>query len=83
MSDTLDTDATMVDGRAFALNGAVTLHDNTIWSHRKYGTAADSITALTAPEPSTWAMMLIGFCGLGFAGARRTKLRDARSIICE
>jgi hypothetical protein len=25
------------------------------------------------PEPSTWAMMLIGFAGLGFAGYRRTK----------
>jgi hypothetical protein len=25
------------------------------------------------PEPSTWAMMLIGFAGLGFAGYRRTR----------
>jgi PEP-CTERM motif-containing protein len=25
------------------------------------------------PEPSTWAMMLIGFAGLGIAGYRRTK----------
>jgi PEP-CTERM motif len=25
------------------------------------------------PEPTTWAMMLIGFLGLGFAGYRRTK----------
>jgi hypothetical protein len=24
-----------------------------------------------APEPSTWAMMLLGFAGLGFAGYRR------------
>ena len=27
--------------------------------------------APAAPEPSTWAMMLIGFAGLGFAGFRR------------
>ena len=27
----------------------------------------------TVPEPSTWAMMLIGFAGLGFAGYRRAK----------
>jgi hypothetical protein len=27
--------------------------------------------ALAAPEPSTWAMMAIGFAGLGFAGWRR------------
>jgi hypothetical protein len=26
------------------------------------------------PEPSTWAMLLIGFAGIGFAGYRRTKL---------
>jgi hypothetical protein len=25
------------------------------------------------PEPSTWAMMLVGFASLGFAGYRRTK----------
>ena len=25
------------------------------------------------PEPSTWAMMLLGFAGLGFAGYRKTR----------
>jgi PEP-CTERM motif len=25
------------------------------------------------PEPSTWAMMLVGFAGLGFAGCRSTR----------
>ena len=25
------------------------------------------------PEPSTWAMMLIGFAGLGFAGYRASR----------
>jgi PEP-CTERM motif len=30
------------------------------------------------PEPSTWAMMLLGFAGLGFAGYSRTK---ARSVV--
>jgi hypothetical protein len=29
------------------------------------------------PEPSTWAMMLLGFAGLGFAGYRRTRARLA------
>jgi hypothetical protein len=28
---------------------------------------------LMIPEPSTWAMMLIGFAGLGFAGYRRDR----------
>jgi hypothetical protein len=26
-----------------------------------------------APEPATWAMMLLGFAGIGFALRRRTK----------
>jgi hypothetical protein len=29
--------------------------------------------ASAVPEPSTWAMMLIGFAGLGFAGFRRAQ----------
>jgi hypothetical protein len=29
------------------------------------------------PEPSTWAMMLLGFAGLGFLGYRRAKARAA------
>jgi hypothetical protein len=28
---------------------------------------------LAVPEPSTWAMMALGFAGLGFAGYRRTR----------
>lgn len=31
----------------------------------------------TVPEPSTWALMLLGFAGLGFAGWRRTAARAA------
>jgi hypothetical protein len=31
------------------------------------------------PEPSTWAMMLIGFAGLGFASYRRAKLSGITS----
>jgi hypothetical protein len=27
----------------------------------------------SVPEPSTWAMMLLGFAGLGFAGYRSTR----------
>ena len=32
---------------------------------------------LTVPEPSTWAMMIVGFAGLGFAGYRRSRKAEA------
>jgi hypothetical protein len=31
------------------------------------------VTTGTVPEPSTWAMLLIGFAGLGYAGYRKTR----------
>jgi hypothetical protein len=43
--------------------------------------ANDTIQLVTdpgAPEPSTWAMMLLGLAGLGFAGYRQAKARRAR-----
>ena len=40
--------------------------------------AAFSLKGVLVPEPSTWAMMLLGFAGLGFAGYRRgSKARPA------
>ena len=35
------------------------------------------ITIAAVPEPSTWALMLLGFAGLGFVGYRRSLLRTA------
>jgi hypothetical protein len=32
-----------------------------------------SVTPVPVPEPSTWAMMILGFAGLGFAGYRRSR----------
>jgi len=36
--------------------------------------------AAAAPEPSTWALMLAGFAGLGLAGYR--KARNRRTAVC-
>jgi uncharacterized membrane protein len=33
----------------------------------------ESDGSTVVPEPSTWAMMLVGFAGLGFTGYRRAK----------
>ena len=39
--------------------------------------AAELSYALVAPEPSTWAMMLVGFAGFGFAGWRARRRTTA------
>ena len=62
-SITLDTGATMVDGSALALNGAVTLDNN-------------AITNLV-PEPSTMTLLLIGSLLLGLP-VLRTRRHDRR-----
>jgi hypothetical protein len=41
--------------------------------------ASFSLEGSVVPEPSTWAMMLIGFAGLGFAGYRHTRRASAAS----
>jgi hypothetical protein len=33
--------------------------------------AGEFTIAAAVPEPSTWAMMILGFCGLGFMTYRR------------
>jgi hypothetical protein len=36
-------------------------------------TFGNSISGSTVPEPSTWAMMLVGFAGLAYAGYRASR----------
>lgn len=38
----------------------------------EYYVAYGTTTISAVPEPATWAMMLLGFAGLGFAGYRRS-----------
>jgi PEP-CTERM motif len=41
----------------------------------------DVTTAVAAvPEPSMWAMMLLGFCGLGFLSYRRKDKLALRAV---
>jgi hypothetical protein len=42
-------------------------------THQGPFNAAFSLSGSVAPEPSTWAMMLLGFAGLGFAGYRQAR----------
>jgi PEP-CTERM motif len=40
-----------------------------------------TLTANPVPEPSTWAMMLLGFVGLGFAGWRASRRSAAGAAV--
>lgn len=61
--------------KAFSINGTnltwITLHSDTGFSQIKQFELS-GVTAVTAvPEPTTWAMMILGFAGVGFLAYRR------------
>ena len=41
------------------------------------GNEITNVSILAVPEPSTWAMMLLGFAGLGFASYRASRKSPA------
>jgi PEP-CTERM motif len=51
--------------------GIVTINVGTSNDSLGFGLGGGSVSIV--PEPSTWAMMLLGFAGLGFAGYRKAK----------
>jgi PEP-CTERM motif len=70
-------------------NAAVTNGDPIYWdendglslayenTYGQIGSESFQVLGTAAPEPSTWAMMLIGFSGLGLAGYSRFKKQRA------
>lgn len=55
---------------AFVAGNALPGTDNIIY--QQINDVSATFTA-AVPEPSTWAMMILGFCGLGFMAYRRQK----------
>lgn len=49
---------------------------NTVGSNNG-GVMFDAVSVSAVPEPATWAMMLLGFAGLGLAGHRRVRKNTA------
>jgi hypothetical protein len=55
-----------------------------VFTIKATGAGATNLTidlrSSTIPETSTWAMMLLGFAGLGYVGMRKARARSAISI---
>jgi hypothetical protein len=63
------------DGSPFSKG---TVSGNDIFESGPNGSGVGTLAVTAAvPEPSTWAMMILGFCGLGFMAFRR----GSRSIV--
>jgi hypothetical protein len=90
-SDTLSTDATTVTIGGGILSAGQSYIFDLLFDDRITGTSGEvsttqfydthtdgsfSTAAGAVPEPSTWAMMLIGFAGVGFAGYRSARKRS-------
>ena len=56
-------------GSGPGLYGALVLADGVVVD----GTSGGGLSLTAVPEPSTWAMMMLGFAGLGFAGYRKAR----------
>ncbi len=68
------TSATAVYTSAYLTSGAIGVN----WAGQFYNGGSVTISSSGVPEPSTWAMMMLGFAGLGFAGYR--KANRARTV---
>jgi hypothetical protein len=78
------TDGTLGTSQvAFGLTGAGTIRLQNINLIDLSGTVTQPFTIGTeqvsaVPEPSTWAMMILGFCGLGFMAYRKKMAPEKR-----
>jgi hypothetical protein len=65
---TVDANDTEFIGKYYLANGAAS---ETIYAYITTLTVTEHVAAV--PEPSTWAMMILGFAGVGFAAYRKKK----------
>ncbi len=62
-----------IEGSVFAQEflGGGELHNNNLFNG---ALPAAALATAAVPEPSTWAMLIAGFAGLGFLGWRRARI---------
>jgi hypothetical protein len=56
--------------------GVTTITDSyldTSWTNTAFVNIQPDGPVAAVPEPSTWAMLLLGFAGIGYAGLRRSR----------
>jgi fibro-slime domain-containing protein len=70
-NDVLPTDAVVLSAGSHSIE-LFYADRNVVAASLNFSLDSTGITP-TVPEPSTWAMMLLGFAGLGFAGYRKAK----------
>ena len=68
-----------VETAVFTADASQTLSFASGDSSTPYGGVIGGVSISAVPEPATWAMMLIGFAGLGFAGYRSSKRLETNS----
>lgn len=72
----IESNYTIADAGTYTLTFGVTNWDDTLWeSGLAFAGVTVDGTPITGavPEPSTWAMMILGFSGVGFMAYRRRK----------
>jgi PEP-CTERM motif-containing protein len=68
-------------GGSFVLDVHDVLLGTTIFNRKDIDPLTGTITMSAAvPEPSTWAMMILGFVGVGFLAHRRRRMRNGMEI---
>jgi hypothetical protein len=67
----------LYSGTFVANSESTTLNFNTLFGQNNGGIMLDAVAVSAVPELSTWAMMLIGFAGVGFIAYRRAKKATA------
>ena len=63
----------LFSGTFIATSETTTLNFNTLFGQNNGGIMLDAVAVQAVPEPGTWAMMLLGFAGIGFLAYRRAK----------
>jgi hypothetical protein len=75
VSDSLISNSATFDNTTIAALGLTPGTYTWIWgSDSPDQSFAIDVVASAVPEPSTWAMMILGFCGLGYMARRRREV---------